>query len=538
MASRQWSPPGARRIAVGIPSRTRESGTKTQRTLDSRGRQESPSRRSRNQVLTWEQKHWARPPPAALSRSALRLIRKLLPFPLQVALELMDLQLRKVSGPTGNDAAPIIPDPAAGWSVVAECPTPPGGIAEWYTTTTLANCSALQNAQTNGCLAGQNITGLFAWPPTVGSPGTSGNRCILKLVQTSSATNSGVRVINWGRPNTGPYTYINENNDAGGNNQEHESQPDNDTVPSWLRPVAPNIEPNNRPGAPAPTAPPEWARPNINDPKVIPPEWREVGPEPNVPVGRPRLSPGAVAVPTPTGPVIWRPGWPFNVPRPKGPATQRPRPQVPDPVRPPDPAPEPKPDPALAPREPVVSVIVGTRRPPRAIKEQHWQQRPKPGQREVKPRYDKRTTYQVVDALMNAVTEGTDFLEAIHDAICDGQKGKSKKPQDLLKDLWDAVQRDAIDWRAAARNIVYEQVMDAVIGKIAKSTGEAHRMAQQHLGGAISPVGIQSRLNAAQKPIGHGQPIGEVQAWIRQADKYGGRSKASRPQCKNQQRIL
>lgn len=138
---------------------------------------------------------------------------------------------------------------------------------------------------------------------------------------------------------------------------------------------------------------------------------------------------------------------------------------------------------------------------------------------------------------MNAVTEGTDLLEAIHDAICDGKKGKSKKPQDMIADLLDALQRDAIDWQQAARNIVYEQVMDAIIGKLAKTAGEAHRMAEAHIG-VSSPIGIQSRLNAAQKPIGHGQPIGQVQAWIRQSDKYTGRNKQSRPMCKNSNRII
>lgn len=526
MANRQWTP-NARRTSVGIPSRTRPSGAGT---IRESGSWNKPKPRDHS----WPQRNRLRPP-GALSRSALKLIRKLLPFPIQVALELMDLELRKVNSPTDfpNVPADLIPNPADGWSVYNECtsPLPLLSGAERMTQSGLAPPNSQSNF-VNNCTAGQsNVT---PWGSTI----QNSSLFLARLRHTSTLSGGALRFqyqVGYSRATTGPTGWTTVEEDPGGNNVEHESQPDNDTVPTWVRPVAPNIEPNNRPGAPAPTAPPEWARPIINDPNVIPPEWREVGP---VPVRtRTIASPGGVVVPTPTGPIIWRPGWPFASPKPAGPPGSPNRPTTPAPNPPPAPKPETQPDPHLAPKWPVVSVRLGARRGPRTFKEQHWQRRPPSGRKEVKLGATGRAAWKITDALMNAVTEGTDLLEAIHDAICDGKKGKSKKPQDMIADLLDALQRDAIDWQQAARNIVYEQVMDAIIGKLAKTAGEAHRMAEAHIG-VSSPIGIQSRLNAAQKPIGHGQPIGQVQAWIRQSDKYTGRNKQSRPMCKNSNRII
>lgn len=134
-----------------------------------------------------------------------------------------------------------------------------------------------------------------------------------------------------------------------------------------------------------------------------------------------------------------------------------------------------------------------------------------------------KTAYGIVHALANAVTESTDFLEAIHNAICDSKyRGKSKKPHDMLRDIYNAARDDKIDLGQAIWNVAYEQFMDAAIGKAHQTTAKAHQAALRHLG-MESPISIQSRLNAARKAIGSGDPLKQIGGEIRQSDRYRGR---------------
>lgn len=480
---------------------------------------------------------YVRRSPSHFPRALTRILPRILPGLPGAALGLLiEWLLRNPPSPTGRPAVPgmQVPDPAAGWVKFNECQAkfaevgPPG---KNFGGTSPPN--SLTN-QVAACLAGQaNST---PWGPSFTD---SVSRTLIYMGRVTTQPRFQCQ-ISWGRPNTGPFSWVDQAADPGGNNNVWPSQPDSAPIPHWLPPLIPAMPDFSQvPGAPAPEAPPEWAVEPIRNPDIIPPEWREVGPAEH---SAPRRQVSAPQVlPTPVGPLPWHAPWPYNnpgvVPAPS------PWPEV---VPAPSPGQVPAPGPAVAPSPSPVPGVHSVPRPealPRqwatidfgvapsgrlnARPGHHYQRRPPKGVKESKAlARSARVAYALVHGLTNAVTESLDVLEAVHDAICDSKyRSRRKHPKAMAEAVWNAIRDDKIDLKDAIQNIAYEQFMDAAIGKANRKTSEAHQAATDAIGMKRSPVSIQSRINWSQKAGGEGMLLKHAQREIRKATKQKGSPK-------------
>lgn len=403
------------------------------------------------------------------------------------------LELNNPVGPTSKVVSDWYPE---GFTRSGNCPTPPGGNGQpdWFVAQN-AVCSTIQNGQANTCLGlqagwgGSGQSGVGYWgPPAVANPT---RRCLTHYRPTQGVGSAGTQrstvIETWTRPVAGSWNWKRDYD----NDNVWPGQPDHNPVPSWLPPVIPALKPNhNTPGAPAPTAPPDWALPPLADPDVLPQEWREVGPSPPRPV---RVRVETRTLPTPSGPIPWTPGWPWNGKPEPDPAPTRPR--TPKPVDP-TPVPEPVPQP-LPQRETwkTVEFVIDSKGRPSARKDWHTQSKPASSRTvERKLAAVPQALKRIVDALANAVTESADFIEAVHDAICDkGYKGSSKRPDRQLADIYRAARDDKLDLVDAVNNIVKNQLEDAIIGKGMGALAKGYRKAHEAVRGGSNPIGAGTR---------------------------------------------
>lgn len=128
-------------------------------------------------------------------------------------------------------------------------------------------------------------------------------------------------------------------------------------------------------------------------------------------------------------------------------------------------------------------------------KDRHRQAPPGPGEKEKKV---KHPGLAGAAAIFDAVTEGKDFIDAVHSGL-PRRLRKGTTPQGKLKDLWD--HWDELDPRGALAALLSNQMEDALVGGSIGKTKRAYRKALGSREGNLSTAGLGALLGGR-----HGEP--------------------------------